>query len=196
LAASETVTVTASTAPAAGASSGGDRVRLDGHDRGALGDGGLDGEVAGEDRLGRLDTVTARADVDDVGEQTGAGLDRQTAGDLLALRRAADQHGGRLLVAHELGQRLGLGGHEVLGQLGGVEDVDLLSAVLRQVGLRRVGTGTDEDGRRRAEAARERQELTGGLAYCTVEVIDENENLTHLWLLLTRTSSRRGTRPA
>ena len=38
----------------------------------------------------------------------------------------------------------------------------------------------DEDGRRLAETAGDRQKLVGGLAYRTVDVVDENQDLAHV----------------
>src|SRR5690606_19737153 len=59
-------------------------VGLDRDDRGALGDLAGDGEVAGEDRLGRDRRTAVAGDIDRVGDDAGADLDRQATGDLLA----------------------------------------------------------------------------------------------------------------
>ena len=83
LAASEIVTDTSSTAPAAGSGLGRGRVRLDGDDRGAVRDRGRHRAVAGEHRL-RCRAV-GQLQVDGVGDQAGAELDREPARDLLAL---------------------------------------------------------------------------------------------------------------
>ena len=81
----------------------------------------------------------------------------------------------------ELLQRLGLGGDQVALDLGVVDDVDLLGAVLLDglghgVGL--VGAA-DEDRGRLAEPLGDGQQLVGRLADRAVDVVDENQNSQH-----------------
>jgi len=120
--------------------------------------------------------------VDGVGDQAGVGLDREPAGDLLALRGGGDQHRARGGLLDQLGERLGLRGHQVALDLGVVDDVDLLGAVLLHglhhgVGL--VGRA-DEDRGRLTEPLGDGEELVGGLADRAVDVVDQNQDLGHL----------------
>src|SRR5690606_30078011 len=137
---------------------------------------------------------TVDLDVDRVGDETGLGLERDARGDLLAVERGRHEDRGRRLVGRELRERLGLGCDEVVAELRGVEGVDLLRAVLaehRGVGL------AEHDGAGLAAAASDGQELQRGLRDLALGGIDQDENFTHgVWLLLRRTSWRRGTRRA
>ena len=157
---------------------GSGRVGLDRDDRGALGDLRLHGEVAGEHALRGHRSLLH---VDGVGDQAGLELDREAAGDLLALRGGRDQDRGRRGLLGELLQRLGLGGHQVALDLRVVDDVDLLGAVLLDLlghlgGL--VGRA-DEDGRRLTEPLGDGEQLVRRLLDRAVDVVDENQNFRH-----------------
>src|SRR5512139_110195 len=154
-------------------------VGLDRDDRGALGDLRLDRVVAREHALRR---DGALLDVDGVGDQTGVDLDRETTRDLLALGVGGDEYGARAGALHQLLEHLGLRRDEEALDLRVVDDVDLLGTV----GLQRrggvVGRGADEHRGRLAETAGDRQELVGGLAHHTVDMVDENQDFAHCQL--------------
>ena len=109
----------------AGGRLGRGRVGLDRDDRGALGDGrrARCSEPAKTDWVVTGPAV-AGLDVDGVGDQAGAGLDRQPGGDLLALGEDDDQDRGRRGLPDQLGQHLGLRRDQVVADLGGVDRVD------------------------------------------------------------------------
>ena len=81
----------------------------------------------------------------------------------------------------ELLERLGLGGHEVALDLGVVDDVDLLGAVLLDLlgDLGGLVAAADEHGGRLAEPLGDGQQLVGRLADRAVDVVDENQNFRH-----------------
>jgi hypothetical protein len=179
------------------------RVRLHGDDRRARGDLGGDGVRAGEDGLGCLDAALPRAHVDGVGDEAGRRLDRQTGGDLLAGGVARDDDGRRGDLLHQRREDLGLRRHEEAGGVGVIDDVHLVRAVLGERDLGAVGAGADVDGGGLAEAAGDRQQLSGCLAQASVGVVDENEYFSHGGVLpclvvgrVRGTSGRRGTPPA
>src|SRR5690606_10729606 len=99
--------------------------------------------------------------------------------DLLALGGGRDQDrtGGGLL--DQLLEDLGLGGDEVALDLGVVDHVDLLGAVLLE-GVGRGVAGADEDGRRLTQAASDGEELEGRLLDRAVDVVDENQDFRHV----------------
>jgi hypothetical protein len=76
---------------------------------------------------------------------------------------------------------LGLGSDEVALDLRVVDDVDLLGAVLLDLvgDLRGLGAVADEHGRGLTEPLGDGQQLVGGLADRSVEVVDENQNFRH-----------------
>ena len=120
-------------------------------------------------------------DVDRVGDQAGVELDGQPAGDLLALDVGGDQDRARRRLLGELLEGLGLGRDEVALDLGVVDDVDLLGAVLLDLlgDLRGLGAVADEHGRRLTEPLGDGQQLVGRLADRSVEVVDEDQNFRH-----------------
>src|SRR5690606_14490051 len=73
--------------PGAGGGLGGGGVGPHGHDRDAPGDLGLDVDAAAEDGLLGHEAL---AETDGVGDDAGVGLDREPAGDLLALGGGGD----------------------------------------------------------------------------------------------------------
>ena len=88
--------------------------------------------------------------------------------------------GGRGLLGQLL-QRLGLRGHQVALDLGVVDDVDLLGAVLLHL-LGRVGGlvgRADEDRGGLAETLGDGEELVRRLADRAVDVVDQNQNFRH-----------------
>ncbi|GAA3413929.1 hypothetical protein GCM10018952_32510 [Streptosporangium vulgare] len=119
-------------------------------------------------------------DAHDVGEHTGVDLDGETAGDLLRLGRRGDEHRDRRLLTHEVGEQLRLGRHDVVADLRGVGQVDLLRAVLGQPGLGLGGVARARPDRRRgAQLPGQRQQLKGDLLDLALDVLDQNENLGH-----------------
>ncbi len=135
-----------------------------------MGDGGATEDAVLGDQLG--------VDVDDVGEHTGAQLHGGTTGDLLVLGGGRDQDRGGALVLGELGEQLGLRGDDVVVHLGG-SHVDLLGAELGQGGLARLHTVADPDRDGLADAASGGQQLGGDLLDLSVDVVDEDEDLSH-----------------
>ena len=79
----------------------------------------------------------------------------------------------------ELREDLGLRDDEVLEHLRGLDAVDLGGAELRERLLGGVEAGADEDGRRLAQTAGDRQQLGRGLADLAVDMVDEHENFRH-----------------
>jgi len=77
-------------------------------------------------------------------------------------------------------QRLSDRRHQIPGQVSRLHPVDLLGAILRQGLLGGVRTGTDEDRGRLTEAASDRQQLEGGLADQTLDVVDQDEYFSHV----------------
>ena len=70
----------------------------------------MDDRGAAEDGLlGDRFSVVAGRQVHRVGKHAGVGLDREPAGDLLALGRARHQHQRRGLLPDQLGEQRGLG---------------------------------------------------------------------------------------
>src|SRR5690606_20493353 len=125
----------------------------------------------------------AVGDVHDVGEHTGAGLDRQAAGDLLALAGGGDEHRARRLVRDELRQQRGLRRDDVGGQLLVGGQVDLAGAVLGELVLGLLVTLADPYRGGLAEPVRQRQQFERDLLDLTVDVVDEDENLRHCPLI-------------
>ena len=157
--------VNGSTGPAASAGSGVGGVGLERDDRRPSGDPRLDGVAAGEDRLRRdRDPVAASLDVDGVGDQAGVGLDREPAGDLLALRRGGEQHRGRRGFCTSCASTSALGATR--------QPADCRPRRRCRPSPRRTAAavrrprrpGPDEDRRRLAEPAGDRQQLEGRLA--------------------------------
>src|SRR5699024_4201369 len=117
-------------------------------------------------------------DVDDVGEYPRAQLHGGTACDLLVLGCGRDQDRGGALVTGELGEQLGLGGHDVVVQLRGGH-VHLFGTVLGQRGLAGVGSVTDPYCGGLTDATCHGQQFGGDLLDLSVDVVDEDEDLSH-----------------
>ena len=81
----------------------------------------------------------------------------------------------------ELLERLGLGGDEVALDLGVVDDVDLLGAVLLHRLDHAVGrvAAADEHRGGLTEPLGDGEQLVGGLADLAVDVVDEYQNFRH-----------------
>src|SRR4051795_4882262 len=112
-----------------------------GDDRRALAHLRLHVERTTEDALRRDEPV---GNTDRVGDDTGLELYCQPAGDLLALRRARDEHRGGRGLLHDLREHLRLRRDEVGVELSVAGDVDLRRAVLRELLLRVVRSVADE----------------------------------------------------
>src|SRR5690606_23786749 len=147
-----------------------------GHHGDAAGDLGVGDDGATEDGVLR---DHLGGDVHHVGEDTGTQFDGGASGDLLVLGGGRDEDGGGGLVGGELGQQFGLGRHDVVVDLGG-GGVDLLRAVLAELGLQLVGGLSHDHRGGLSDAAGRGQQLQRDLLDLSVDVVDEDEDLSHV----------------
>jgi hypothetical protein len=128
---------------------------------------------------------------DGVGDQAAAGLDREAGGDLLALGVAREQHRGGAGGRRRAAPAPSPWGDEVGVELLRLADVDLLGAVGGELLRGRRRAGAQHHRGRGAELAGERQQLVRDLLGRAVDVVDEDEDLSHVRLPLSDELLRR-----
>jgi hypothetical protein len=122
-----------------------------------------------------------RRDGDDVAEQPGVRAHRHPAGDLLAVRAGGHQHRRWLGRSGDLSECLSFRGHQIVVELRPLGHIDLGRAVRAQSLTSCLVTPAEEDGCRFTRSARQCEQLCRGLAYCSVDVVDQHEDLAHIY---------------